>query len=157
FGESVALGDGERPVVVGRFRGTADFSLGLGVNNLTSAGGDDVFIQKLFEDGTGHTTVGLGGAGNDRASDIAIDATSGTWFVTGRCEGTADSAPGAAVSTLTSAGAGDAFVARIDHANLLWAHRLGGAGADAGLGVVADDAGNAYVAGSFAGTADFDP
>jgi hypothetical protein len=36
----------------GIFSGTADFDPGTGVSNLTSAGGDDVFISKLNSDGS---------------------------------------------------------------------------------------------------------
>src|SRR5205823_1936140 len=66
--------------------------------------------------------------------------------------------PGPGVFNLTSAGGSDAFVARYSPTGaLLWARSAGGTGNDQGSGIAVDLAGNAYVTGSFSGTADFDP
>jgi hypothetical protein len=56
----------------------------------------------------------------------------------------------------------DAFVSKLDTAgNFVWARSVGGNGpsvqTDRGTGIAVDSSGDAYTAGFFTGTADFDP
>lgn len=90
---------------------------------------------------------------------VAVDA-SGNVYTTGIFFETADFdvANVTAGDTLTSAGDADVFVSRHDSAgNLVWVRQMGGAGFDQAGEVVLDDIGNVYTAGSFMGTADYDP
>jgi len=58
--------------------------------------------------------------------------------------------------TLTSSGDSDIFVAKIDpNGNWLWAVKAGGTDIDTGYGIAVDEAGNAWVTGSFQGIASF--
>jgi len=92
-----------------------------------------------------------GGAGEDKGESIAVDSD-GNFYVTGSFEGTANFGG----TVLTSAGGSDVFVVMLNASgDIQWAARAGGAGADRGVGVGVDSADNAYIAGSFSGTADF--
>lgn len=99
----------------------------------------------------------MGGPGNDLGNSIVVD-DQGNSYTTGSYSGTADFDPGAGVFTLTAAGAGDAFITKLDSAgNLIWAKSVGGADNDGGTSVAVDPSGNVYLTGLFWGTADFDP
>ncbi|MDZ7649705.1 MAG: SBBP repeat-containing protein [Cytophagales bacterium] len=82
----------------------------------------------------------------------------GNVYVTGRFTGTIDFDPGVGVTNLTSAGALDTYITKVDAAgNLVWARRGNGANDVYSFDVAVDEAGNVYVTGAFSGTADFDP
>jgi len=99
----------------------------------------------------------LGSQGYDYATSVVTDAL-GNVYTTGEFRGSADFDPGAGTTTLTSAGADDIFVTKLDaNGSLVWAVRMGGTGADIGNDISVDAYGNVYVAGTFESTADFDP
>jgi hypothetical protein len=99
--------------------------------------------------------LGLGGAGADAATDLALDRF-GNRLVAGTFTGTVDFDPGPATIALTSAGGTDGYLAKYTPAgNLLWALPLGGPGDDAPHRVAVDFAHNVYVAGAFSGDVDF--
>jgi hypothetical protein len=112
------------------------------------------------------------GVGNDtggsQAIDVAVDAA-GNSFLTGSFSGTVDFDPAHAhpgnADVLTARGPEDAFVAKYAPDNsLVWAYRMGGDAlpykgriTDVGRALAVDGSGNVYVAGKFAGSADFGP
>lgn len=143
--------------VTGYFNGTVDFDPGAGVASLSSTGGDDIFIIKLNSAGSLIWARQMGGAGNERAWNVFVDA-SGNVHTTGWFEGTADFDPGAGVADLTAAGANNAFVSKLDSSGgFVWAKMLGGSTYSEGNGIGVDAAGNVYTAGFFKGAGDFDP
>jgi hypothetical protein len=140
--------------VTGIFEGTVDFDPGAGVVNLTSSGGQDVFIQKLDASGNFLWTRSFGA---DLGLSIALDA-SGNIFTSGTFSGTVDFDPGIGITNLTSAGNFDGFVHKMDASgNFLWVKSFGGTGLDAGASLAVDASGNVYTTGSFENIADFDP
>src|SRR5215213_2885140 len=137
--------------------GSGDFDPGAGVFNLTSAGSNDIFVSKLDSSGTFVWAKGMGGTGADDAWGIAIDLN-GDVYASGTFEDTADFDPSAGTFNLTSVGNTDVFLFKLDSSgNFVWATSAGGAGFDYGLSVALDTHGNVYTAGTFVGTADFDP
>ena len=144
-------------LVCGSFQITVDFDPGSGSFPLNTFGADDIFVQKLDLSGNMIWTKQLGGTGEDNAYGICMEA-SGSIYVTGTFNGTADFDPGAATANLTSAGAKDLFIAKLDGGgNYIWAANMGGTTGDYSYCVTTDIAGNVYATGSFSGTADFDP
>ncbi len=95
----------------GYFNGTADFDPNSGTNNLTSAGGKDVFISTLDSSGALVSAIGVGDTGNDQGNAINVDSSQ-KFYVSGQFEGTVDFAPGSTTRNLTSNGGIDAFVAK---------------------------------------------
>ncbi len=158
FGERITLDAAGGVYLTGYFQGTADFDPGAGAFNLSSAGGSlDVFALKLTSAGDFVWALAMGGTGTDSGWDIAVDA-SGSVYAAGSFTGTADFDPGAGSFNLTSAGAEDVFVSKLDSAgSFVWARRMGGTGSDCAYGVVVDRSGNVYTSGSYQATADFDP
>jgi hypothetical protein len=141
----------------GYFTGTADFDPSAGVFNLTSQGGQDIFIQKVDKDGNLLWAKRIGGTSDDIANSLFVDAL-GNVYLTGAFQNTADFDPNVGVLNLSSQGGQDVFVLKLDtHGNLIWAKSMGGAGADVGNVITVDASGNVHTVGYFAETVDFDP
>lgn len=160
-GENREYGNGIAPAsdggvwVTGHFSGGTELGGASGGGVLRGAGLSDAFVARLDRAGRLVWAGRLGGSGADEAKAVA-SAPDGGAYVAGYLSGTADFDPGPGVSVLTSAGSGDAFVARLDAAGrLLWARRFGGPLGDVALGVAADADGNVAVTGYFQGTASF--
>ena len=140
--------------VVGGFSGTVDMDPGVGISNLSSAGGRDAFVAKYSPTGDLLWANRYArSAGNDVVYDIVLDAQENPTIV-GAFAGT--STFGA--TTLTSKGTTDAFAAKLDPSgNVSWVTGFGGTGFDQSSKVVLDSSGNLYVAGLFQSTVNFGP
>lgn len=113
-----------------------------------TAGQQDAFVAKLRP--TGETlayATYLGGSGNDRIEDLAVDS-SGHSYVAG-WTGSDDFPTQGAAQSSYGGGAHDAFVASLhaDGSELRYATYIGGSGDDGGCGVAVDSFGSAYVSG----------
>jgi len=156
-GHSIAVDDSGNVYTTGYFQGTTDFDPGVGIVNLSSNGGADIFVQKLDAAGNLIWVKSIGSAGSEESYSIAVDA-SGNVYTTGYFSGTADFDPGPGVVNLTSAGSIDIFIQKLDGSgNLLWARSMGSTNNDRGRAIAVDGSGNVYTTGWFQGTADFDP
>jgi hypothetical protein len=83
---------------------------------------------------------------------------SGNIYVTGYFFAAVDFDPGGGEDWHNSNGSSDVFLSKFDSSGaFLWAKTWGGSQGEVSHDVVADIAGNAFVAGSFYVTADFDP
>jgi len=141
----------------GTFNGTADFDPGVGTANLTSAGGEDIFIQKLDANGNLIWVKQMGGTVNDRGLSITTDANR-IIYSTGIFMGTVDFDPGVGTANLTSIGSHDNFIQKLDtNGNLLWVKQMGGTGYTYVSSITTDANGNVYTVGAFEATVDFDP
>jgi len=157
YGNSITTDAGGNVYTTGNFSGTVDFDPGAGTANLTSAGNDDIFIQKLDSAGNFLWVKQMGGTGNDYGSSITTDA-GGNVYTTGRFSYTVDFDPGAGTNNLISSGYDDIFIQKLNSAgNLLWVKQMGGTSNDEGFSITTDAGGNVYTTGNFLGTADFDP
>ena len=156
-GTAIALDGAGNIYITGGFTGTADFDPGAGTFNLTSAGQNDIFVQKLDASGNLLWARRMGGTSYDIGRDIVVDG-SGNVYTTGLFQASADFDPGAEAYNLTSAGYSDIFVQKLDiSGNLVWARRMGGVNNDVGWAIALDGEGNLHNTGSFKGTVDFDP
>ncbi|MBA3682931.1 MAG: T9SS type A sorting domain-containing protein [Bacteroidetes bacterium] len=99
----------------------------------------------------------VGGVGNDKAKTIVVDAL-GNVYNAGGFSGNVDMDPGLGTFTLTSLGAEDIFISKLDAAgNFIWAKQIGGSQQNYISSIVLDAANNIYATGYFNGTVDFDP
>ena len=109
----------------------------------------DPTFEWVFNAGAATTFSGGYGIGHDDLGNV---------YTTGRFTGSIDFDPGAGTAILTSAGAQDTYITKVDAGgNLVWARRVGGTDDVYSFDLSADEAGNVYVTGAFRGTADFDP
>lgn len=154
---SIAVDASGYTYTVGYFTGTVDFDPGPGTFNLTSAGGEDVFICKLNTSGNFVWAKQIGGSSDDFARSVAVDV-SGNIVITGSFNGVVDFDPGPGTFGLTSEGNWDVFICKLDGSgNFVWAERYGSSAEDYGNGIKTDASENIYITGSFKGTVDFDP
>lgn len=132
--------------VCGMFKKTANFS----GTNVTSSGHLDMFLAKYSSSGNLQWVKKAGGAWDDAAWSLTID-NAGKIFVAGEFNSSAYFGG----IKLTTAGAGDIFVARFNSSgNAEWAKRAGGKSLDRARGIGTD--GNIiYVTGQFGSSATF--
>jgi hypothetical protein len=125
----------------GIFNKTEDFAPSPGT-------GGDIYITKLDTNGNIVWNLGIGSSGLDGGTGIAVDGSNNV-LVTGTYSGTVDFAPGKSTTVkLTSQGQEDAFLAKYTNTGkLVWVRGLGGAQADAGIGVAVDSLNEPFVVG----------
>ena len=134
---------------IGTFGGKVDFDPGAGVVELTSAGGNDIFISKLDKNGNYANAFRLGGAGSETGSGITVD-NAGNIYVAGSFVNIVDFDPGAGTRELTSAGSSDAFLASYSGAgSLIAVNSFGGILNELAQKIKLDSKGNIYVAGQY--------
>jgi len=154
---SIAFDAAGNILIAGDFLGTVDFDPGSGTSNLTSVNGADNFVCKLDTSGSFIWAKQFGGTQWGGPVSITLD-TAGNIYASGPFEGTADFNPGSAIANLTSAGAYDSYISKLDASgNFIWAKQIAGSSDDFANGIATDVSGNIYVTGSFEGVADFDP
>jgi Beta-propeller repeat len=135
--------DHEGSAYVIGFTGSAAFPATPGAYDTTKNGtGNDVYLTKLDPSGAtlGYSTF-LGGTTSDTGNDVDVDGQ-GRAYVTG-FTASADFPTTPDAHDSSHNGGNDAFVARLDGTGsaLEYSTVLGGAGADSGQGIAADDAG----------------
>jgi hypothetical protein len=101
--------------------------------------------------------AGFGGNSADVGHAVDTD-DSGNVYAAGYFLDTTDFDPGTGTFDLTSAGARDVFIIKLDAVgDLVWAKSFGDMNNDEAWGITADESGYVYTTGLFAGTVDFDP
>jgi len=148
-------------IIAGSFSGTTDFDPGAGLNNLTTAGADDIFILKLDAIGNFIWAKQAGGISADIPEAVALDPLENV-YATGRFNLTSDFDPGPGTFNLTTVGntdgITDVFVLKLAaNGNFIWAKQMGSPAVDLGNDIATDAAGNVYTTGIFQNIADFDP
>lgn len=138
-----------KSVIVGTYRTVADFGAIRVDNNISSSA---LFVVLYNSSGTPQWGVSNGGSGTITAGGVAYDR-SGNVLVTGSFQGTVSFGP----TVLATAGASDVFLVKISpNGVVLWARRGGGTEPDVATDIAVDSLDNAWIVGSFGGTARFD-
>jgi hypothetical protein len=143
--------------ITGTILNTVDCDPGPSVFSLTSAGSDDIFVEKLDSAGNFQWAKRIGGGGSDIPQGIAVDSF-GNVLVTGYyAASTVDFDPGPGVYNITSTSR-DMFTLRLrNNGDFSWAISVHPGGNDDGRAVATDGQGNVYTTGEFFNAADFDP
>jgi hypothetical protein len=158
-GNSIATDAYGNIYTTGIFTGTVDFDPNIGVYNLVSiSGSEDVFVSKIDVNGNFIWAKRMGGSSDDTGYSIAVD-DSGNVYTTGDFFGTnIDFNPGSGVYYLSSGGALDIFIQKLDkNGNFCWAKQLSSTNPDQSFSITLDDFSNLYITGYFDQTMDFDP
>ena len=118
FTSGVVLDASGNVYVSGHFQFVGDFDPGPGTYNMTGFGNTDGYVCEVDASGNFVRAFQLGGTDFDYAMAIALDA-SGNIYTTGQFRGNADFDPTSGTFTLSSAGASDIFMAKVDIASAL--------------------------------------
>ena len=145
----IAVDPSGNAYIAGDTQSSSGFPATIGPD-LTYNDAGDAFVAKVNASGTALYYAGyIGGAGNEGASDIAVDSL-GNAYVVGSTNSAEDTFPVTMGPDLTFNGAADAFVAKVNAAGtaLSYAGYIGGSGYDHGEGIAVDSSGNAHVIGT---------
>ncbi|HLF65098.1 MAG TPA: T9SS type A sorting domain-containing protein [Saprospiraceae bacterium] len=155
FGYSIHLSSTGHLYATGSFLGESDFDPGPGVFNLTSMGGEDVFITKLNTDGEFVWAKRIGSALTENVSSITGDESENL-YITGEFQWTVDFNPDTSIYSLNSAGSLDVYVVKLSKdGDLIWARSMGSPGIEYAFDIDLDRKGGVYVSGSFEETIEF--
>jgi hypothetical protein len=109
----------------GAYNGIADFDPGAGTDIQSTVGGNDIFVQKLDDNGDFLWAKSIGGMGEDLGRIINDYVT--TIIVSGTFSQTVDFDPGVGVESKTSNGGTDIFILALDNnGDFLWVQTMGG-------------------------------
>lgn len=156
-GHDIAVDNAGGVYITGDFSMTADFNPGAGTYNMTSIGGEDIFIAKFTDAGVFSWAKQIGSTANDSGFDIAVDG-SGNVYSVGYFQDAADFNTDAGSNVFTPVGGSDGYLHKLNSSGVYqWAFQIGGPGDDRALGVATDILGNVYTTGEFRNIIDFDP
>lgn len=144
YGSDLAVDASGNVYVTGGFSGTAT----LGGTSMTSAGGYDIYVAKLNNEGFLVGAVRAGGEGQDYAKCLAVDSA-GNCFL--GCEICSDADFGSNhIEVVGATGISDIVIARLDSGgSWLWARHAGGTGSEYCEGLALDAGGNCHVSGFY--------
>lgn len=153
----IAVDSNKNIILSGYFAGTADFDPSPSIFNLTSQGGNDIFLAKYDSAGGFLWAIDIGGQFEDfNYSDPVTDAA-GNIYLCGQFGLTVDFDPSAAFDTLSGFGSYDGFIAAYNsNGNCLWAKQFGGMFSDYVYRLDYDN-NSILFTGTFDSIADLDP
>jgi len=156
-GYGVAADNTGNVYVTGGYCLTVDFDPGAGEDSHVANGESDVFLSKFDSSGSFVWAKTWGGANLDGGLGVAVDG-SGNVYVTGSFMGGLDFDPGPGEDWRDANGFEDVFLSKFGPSGaFLWVNTWGGSGHE-GLGrVTVALSADAYVAGYFNETVNFDP
>ena len=151
----IAFDNNNNIYAVGEFTGTVDFNPNFLVNQLTSNGPKELFVQKLDPNGNYIWAKNIGGNSYEVISDIEIYHSK--IYTTGYFQSTIDIDPGAGVQNMVSAGNYDAFFLKLElNGDFIWGKQITGPQTVSFSSLFLEE-GKIISAGSLNGTVDFDP
>ena len=144
--------------LTGDFVSTVDFDPGDATSNLVGAGGNDIYVLKLDNNGDFVWASSFGDLYNEFGLSITSDNI-GNIYITGSFSGTVDFDPGSDIYNLSSVSEFyyDAFILKLDeNGNFIWAKSLGGEFSVQGISIAYSSTGYIYTMGWYEGLVDFD-
>jgi hypothetical protein len=143
---SVATDSSGNVYTTGFFDGIADFDPAATSHNLTVVGYSDIFVSKLDSSGNFVWVKQMSGTDGEGGYAIAVDNL-GNVYTTGTFFGTVDFDPGSAVYNLSSPGAQESYISKLNAAgDFVWARSMGG---QTGYAIALDGEGNIYTTGYY--------
>lgn len=156
-GHMMASDAAENIYVSGSFQGKVDFDPGPGVEMRTSNGQYDASLSKLTPQGDLIWVRTWGGLAYDECYDVAVNSL-GSVYATGYYRSMVDFDPGSGAEIHTAIGLEDVYLSKFNSAgDFKWARVWGSGTLEIGFEVLTNESDEAYVAGTFTTTVDFDP
>ncbi len=153
--KSVAVDPNDNVLVGGYFFTTMNVDP-VGGTSYTALGSADCFIARYSSAGSYDWSTQFGGSLADNI--FSITTANNNIYATGTFNSVVDFNPGIDTLNIQSKGSTDVFILSLSNTgNFNWAGGIGGTGADNSNYIIANAAGDVYIAGSFIDSADFDP
>jgi len=153
----IALAPNGDICAVGVFNGTVDFDPSTGVEELTSAGGQDIAVMRFNSDGELIWVHSIGSAEAEFSGACSVDSQ-GRILISGNYRSTCSFNHGAGVESSVSVGLQDIFVMCFEaNGNLSWLKTIGSTLNEQALSSVFDSDGNTVISGIFRESVDFNP
>ena len=145
--------------LTGTFRFTANFDPGASNTSvMASSNSTDIYLAKFNDLGNFQWVNTFGGTSSAESSWAISSDNSGNSYLSAVYFGSVDFDPSPGNAILGSTNGDEMVLAKYDvNGNYLWAKKIGGGLGEKGKALKIDASGNAYVAGIFGGTVDFDP
>lgn len=143
----------------GFYYGIADFDPGTGSLLLTSKGENDIFFQRLTEQGNLVSLISIGGTGSDAPRGVCLNIDGG-WSMVGSFSDSMDIDPGVQEKFVRVGNSSfpGVFILRMDsNDNFLWGSAISSSDVIQANAITNDLLGNHYIAGIVKGSCDFDP
>lgn len=157
YGYAITYSDQGFVYTAGMFQNTVDFDPGTPILQRSSAGGYDMYVHKMTENGDFVWVRTIGGSANDFSYTVQTDAE-GRVYHGGYFSGTVDFDPGLGVLQQTSQGGNDAYLQRLDSAgNHNWTRVFAGVGNIFLHNLRYDGFDGLYASGNFQSNVDFNP
>jgi len=157
YSKSIQVDGAGNIYVLGDFSGLVDFDPSAGFSLQDVNGASDIFIAKYNPQGDFVWVKTFGGIGIESSKDLIVGGQ-GNIYIAGIFQGTTDFDPNGGVVNLTSSGAFDSFILKLDsNGNYVWVKSIQGTNSNFINQIVLDYSGNVNAVGYFQGTADFDP
>lgn len=155
---SMTLDDNYNIYITGHFSRTVDFDPGNETHELSTTGGDDIYIAKYDSAGNFKWAVSMGLLNaSDEGTSITTDKE-GNVLITGWFQGTVDFEPGTTTFNLTSNGPGCFILKLSAEGNFIWAKNIDSTGGWVeGHTIKTDKNNNVFVSGLFQSSTDFNP
>ena len=156
--EAIVCDNARNIYIAGTFKGSTDFDPdSILINTLTSNGSYDLFVLKVDSGGLFEWVRTIGGIGDEIAHSMSAKLN-GYIVYAGKFQNSVDFDPGSGTYSVTSPGVASACVSMLDTAgDFVMLRHFGGNQGGSARSVSCDTSGNAFLAGSFSGTMDFDP
>lgn len=157
YGYAITYSENGFVYTAGMFQSTVDFDPGTPVVQRTSAGGFDIYVHKMTDNGDFVWVQTIGGTANDHAYSVQTDFD-GNVYHGGFFSGTVDFDPGLSVLQQTTQGGNDAYLQKLDSAgNHKWTGFFGGIGNVFLHNIRYDGFDGLYASGNFQLNVDFNP
>lgn len=155
----LSLDNNDDVLITGSYEGSIDLDPGTGVSEISSNGGDDIFISKLDENGDFVWGNGIGGTSFLPDEGFSITSNNNNdVIVSGKFAETVDFNTGAEMHELTSNGEKDIFLLQLNSDGaFMEAYRMGGPNRDVGVAVSVDSSNAVILGGTFRETSDLHP
>lgn len=157
FVQSMAVDVLGNVYTTGYFQDTVDFDPSSNNLFLSSNGAEDIFIQKLSNNGDFVWAKSIGGNLSDAATSLVIDSL-GNIIISGVYRDTVDFNPNGGVTDLVALGNADSFILKLDsNGNLIWVKSIVATNGIQISEIELSKQEDIYATGYFSGICDADP
>ncbi len=156
YGRDLVIDLEGNTITTGFFNGTINFNPNGETKNLNSKGKTDIYLVKYNNDGQVIWGFSIGGIGDDVPNRVFADFM-GNYYIVGYFSNSVDFDPSISVTSKTSKGGKDVFLAKYNYdGDFQWVITFGGPNDDEATDVFVDILSNVYITGYFSGKIDID-